>query len=1785
MWRCSRAVLLAWLLLLGVYLPCANATTQLPAPARLSAEQLAAWRREVVGQFLDERRDMEPLCLYTFDGALDDVVQSLDVVDAQVARVRGQLPGRCPFGDLHADPALVTSLNTNESFFQLGVHVDEDPGKDPLRVQMASAEVVSARDFFVQHATTTDTAYNSNGLVQLVATLISLGNKTVRSNGVGFEMVIRRRAQQNQTMSLFAILNDLDACADAGFRLDVSASQVLTFTYNLPASTTEESKCLMHRFASRVPDEPPCTLPPVEDPIENTPPVYIMFTLNPSEEFNKWVGVFYLSYINATTQQRVDCKIKDVLGLPENTLLAAQEIEGSYRLYLGNHPRNLSSPRERLYSPKAREYRQFGGEWANQNATTRLREALRTKLMQIRGPEMPKAMRVIKSGSYAFNILGFTFPPVNEDTPFAMIREKIEEVKATRGDAIIDHLMETLRKTVSKDEDKGTNTTVSQTPGLTSPLDFREMARNKSDQELAARTKLALTNGEGATFDLFHFAIYDNVPTDKRFRRLLWNNSAQPFRASPFHHFPAPVYKQVIEEDETKLLSLTQLHSVFNDVRLELLSLPAEGKLFLYPNKSLLRKENMAAFSRMPLEYQRLVYYAPDSGDNSGTRWQGSFKTDPYGTIRYRIMDSIVDRNVSSKLRNASLNVFVNDKNDPPRPRTSVLNISVNFNVPVSLVLDGDDPDGPKLPDDPLSEKVLDSDDPTLFDKAMAKTMDMLLGQPPPPQPQVVQISQFPRFGTLFDVSLCNWQAAYMIADATVLQDCQIESSTSAVFPTRLVYVYRGWGRQTSTTRDVQPLRNNSDGSPLDSMQYRISDGDKTVFSEVVTINFFATSQRNRTAEALSSTSMELNTAKVVNMSEDSFAVITLAEVEPLGGALSPQTRYQVTALPAHGSLFQYLDLKLLGPDAQNVSNVFLLQGAFAVGDRLASSRVLVTDPLGRLIYVPERNYFNTEASTPYGAEELPLDFFEYKLIGFSQAVNSSLKQQAGFTAHDESAAQLANPRYPRVVKMRVVNEPDPIVILPPYVTKAAMGRGESVPVPLSFEDPDGSFEGGHYEVTLEADGKGLEFQLPQQISENYAMALCDYERPCFIQRDIGGLEPHAKNDSSLTYILRDILPVNSKVRVSGTFRAVRHALSTLVVRDTDRFVWDKSHTSLFTFTVERANTSESRRSSETIRVVFAAHKATPKVRGIIAHLAARITQWLWTGGFVSLFVIVSQNLPCCATGFCCCFRAKARRKQRKRFEQKRREFQDRVAQNDYEYSLLIVELADVILQPDLLVAISLVRSVEFGRAPTRCRLEQVLCLNSLLPVLESERQGTRFVFGLILLEFQKASEEVGFTVQAFDERSFLEYPNVASLALSLFCRMVGSRWLADTLEQVPTASETVRAVDPLEVADEVLDQLAAHVADLPVEIVILCRTVTKLLASAENADSRTKSQRQLAATHLVFFNHFLGPALRLAEETRLSSHATGLDDGREQALVALALALSRLPDRWHTHRRTRDTELTIRMTTMIESSDAAASCSSSSSDSLSRVTEDRDLGSSPPIDQIEAIARHCRLRYEALLHMIAVSDDVQSSYEPPTTGSADNELMALCLMNVHAYLDTHLGVFLEQFRVFVSRRLFASGLAPSVVESLTEEDIQSTEARVVRVMRALGFPMMSMHALVEHCKGEILSDTLVWSGWSLREWSERSDGQIRGVGEGLGTRQGRRHAQRDLDNGRNEHHEGDHSDAREIPHRRGRWLLGAPRAHSLDSVRVENEDRQDEQHREHRDAGGETPEHRIAYL
>ncbi|EGZ27189.1 hypothetical protein PHYSODRAFT_465511, partial [Phytophthora sojae] len=217
----------------------------------------------------------------------------------------------------------------------------------------------------------------------------------------------------------------------------------------------------------------------------------------------------------------------------------------------------------------------------------------------------------------------------------------------------------------------------------------------------------------------------------------------------------------------------------------------------------------------------------------------------------------------------------------------------------------------------------------------------------------------------------------------------------------------------------------------------------------------------------------------------------------------------------------------------------------------------------------------------------------------------------------------------------------------------------------------------------------------------------------------------------------------------------------------------------------------------------------------------------------------------CVSFEFCCCCCSRARKKRRRKFEQEQRRFRDQVAQNDYEYSVLLMSLADLILQPDLLVSLCLLKSCV--RSTDRVKetevLMQAFILRSQLPLLESERQGTRFVFKLMATEYSEGIASSKGSGSIFQRRKFLVRHSAASMALACFY--------------------------PVSELEAQLDKLTQHIAALPVEIVILCRACAKLCSGEDDNQNR---EMELDAVHLVFFNHFIGPALLFPRECAIAA-------------------------------------------------------------------------------------------------------------------------------------------------------------------------------------------------------------------------------------------------------------------------------------------------------------------------
>ena len=292
-----------------------------------------------------------------------------------------------------------------------------------------------------------------------------------------------------------------------------------------------------------------------------------------------------------------------------------------------------------------------------------------------------------------------------------------------------------------------------------------------------------------------------------------------------------------------------------------------------------------------------------------------------------------------------------------------------------------------------------------------------------------------------------------------------------------------------------------------------------------------------------------------------------------------------------------------------------------------------------------------------------------------------------------------------------------------------------------------------------------------------------------------------------------------------------------------------------FKVTIKRVNASTDAAISTSFFVDFSMADDASTTDSPLLKLLVHFDQYLWMMAMVVTIWLVLANASCCTVGCCCCC-SKARKRRKKEFEDAHTQCVEQVAQNDYEYTLLLMDMADLVLAPDQAFSSLLLMSahaITVDRNATELYL-----LRSLLPILESERQGTRFVLRLVLSEFYALNEtgNDGF-------KTFLAFPSPAGLALTNFCRLVGMKWLQNLfcssdhgdLIGLESASAFVAIL---------MSRLPSLLLQLPVEIVILCRVCAHLFPS-----------RMLEAVHFIFFHHFMGPALLYGRNELFGTNVT----------------------------------------------------------------------------------------------------------------------------------------------------------------------------------------------------------------------------------------------------------------------------------------------------------------------
>lgn len=1645
-------------------------------------------REQQIARFLVRRSALSPLCLYTFDRAVNRT--PLDASsDATELYFENHAPD-CPFGDLEFDRALVTTLNVDEHSWQLGIRIADEAG-DRRRVQIASTGFAYARDFYTMAVAASEPEENNE-----------------HPGGVTFEMALRRTSTQqrrdrnssdsagNRTsdahMTLFSIANLYDGCVDPGFRVDVDSDRMLVLVYYLPVEDiNEQPACYEQLLLSSSEDafferhHTKCQLPEVMADEDDNPPVYIAVTIDPSGNKGIWHTEFLLSYVDPATLKRVRCNTFSQKSPPLQTRLLNERVTGNFRLYIGNSPRTASSQKERRVKAAARRFRPLSSQDQYKNATERLRATLLDKLMSIKGPRIPEAMRIFGDKSFALTLFGVEFPPVNEDTPLAYLRGKLRDFLVTNGGKIVDHLVEMLRKVqpVVEEPDESIGEHIMQ----------RTIAQLQQ-QNATASTEYA-DAAHASSFDLFHFAIYRKALAPRELADTSWPH------LGPFRPLPTLTQELHIAEDELASVDLVLLHSVYDDAQLELRELPEFGRLLLFPSKAVVTAENMTSFRELPPEFQKMIYFQPNENENNENlplpySFAFARRTEPYSVVKFGLVESRTGRKVDTTAT-ASISIFVDPVNDAPRPLLmEQLVVLDDAGVPVQIDLKGVDADGSPRPASSSGNRSDDESKKTLLDD-IADRITATLAPAPPPR-QFVRVSRLPCHGRLYDIHSTTQNESLQLPiglERGFLEKYRIsvDDIDNRTFSTSLLYVYGGWNRISDSENrlgeETGIVGQVEDQPVVDELQYQLNDGEAGVFSDVAVVKFVLNTRRERRTES--------NCLKIVRLQEDSSIALTLADIEPLIGFLHPRTRFVITKFPKHGALYQFHEDDIRSErDGKELSTHDSVK--YRVGRKLDNTSRSVNDVHGRLVYIPERDYYNvlpedksTHATT---MTRIELDSFAFEPAN----LNESHELFETWTASGDSSERRTarnhslpfNALQPRVVQIQVVSEPDELVLLPPVSFVANPSNGNATLTPVRFEDPDALYD-GKYLATVKAKGGLSRFVLGVNVSSEDVMKFCNATRPCLLPRSLnksrtGESQTQGEDgdDRKITFIIQHMIFTPFHVTVIGNRNALQHALSEMTFS-----AWGATflaaHREQFTVKISRINdkfeTADKQSATAIYYVDFPpllAANLGEVVGQAVRKAVSQLHEFIWTLLVSALVCMLIMNPSCFSGGIscCCCCTRGTRERRRRAFEEEQIRFRSQVAQNDYEYSMLLLDIADMVLEPDLVFATSLVRAI-YGVADSQsdgddAALLRMFCVRTLIPVLESERQTTRLVFRLMVLEFEEA-ERTNQAAPSPLQSGFLGGSSCAGHVLKVFCRGAGEDWLKGLVVDVVTEFDVPIDQDhDNQRIGRFISRMHRALADLPVEVVILCRACVKLFVGDENAHRSASPLVALyRAVHLVFFSHFVGPALCFEGDNIVG---VSIDHTQRRYLHGITYSLVELTRHWDTHEEEPDEDAYISL------------------------MEDEEVRREQ--------SRRSQLReYEALIHSIATSPGLQSSYDASASSvvelqdvpgessevcRVDSDLMALCLANIHSLLDSYISQFEAQHDALNLQR------QQHHVESVIVTPDRLPRLR--RLLRALSFPPVSVGAMLERLRRELSADRL-WSGdgFSAREWTEFVDEQI----------------------------------------------------------------------------------------
>jgi hypothetical protein len=619
----------------------------------------------------------------------------------------------------------------------------------------------------------------------------------------------------------------------------------------------------------------------------------------------------------------------------------------------------------------------------------------------------------------------------------------------------------------------------------------------------------------------------------------------------------------------------------------------------------------------------------------------------------------------------------------------------------------------------------------------------------------------------------------------------------------------------------------------------------------------------------------------------------------------------------------------------------------------------MVEDPFGRIVYVPDLHYHNTRTNKQEEEEEEEeeeekidfglFDFFTYKI--FSNGI------------------EIKEPNHVWRINLRVFNLPSEIVFLPPVQFKAPFDarRGDNVSVSIFLSDPEiftKIFEQDkhiEYHIQVKAIDGFSEFIIPHTlygISEENILTLCGVIRPCWISL------VENETTSSLSLLIKESNWNPSHFELKGNLRTIQQAFKQVLIRDWSLSVDEdkkRRHVCAFQISATRIVPVNSALSNSSawmeLKVVYVSQNEYALLKSSSLNLKHTILSknsifWMIFIAWFLWFVLLYAGCACgcwCDCLCCCCLSHRLEKK-RQRYKQKAKEdyetFKDKVVQTDEEYNILLYHIADLIFEPDLEIATSLYRCICLQGSLT----SQIVAVESLLILLETERQGLRFVTKLVLQDLVKIPKSAKHQKYLLCTDFLKEF---TKNALGFFCSMhMDSNMMIDKLKDFLIFCSMDNS--PFRLAISIIHFFQCHHEFLPVEIIIICRVF-----SVVGSDIASTSTRRLELVHEVFFYYFLGPVLCQSFEG-------------DSSLYQMTRLFYLIEATW-------DSEI---------------------------VTEVAD----EVVEEIEEQFAFQEM-YENFLNFLLESSTLCSSFVPGDKGkSKDPHLLSLCMMNLHSLLDQYMG-------------------------------------------------------------------------------------------------------------------------------------------------------------------------------